>query len=394
MTRGSVREAFITAAGAFLPGEAIPNDAMEEKLGYVGGKPSRYRQRILRSNGIASRHYAIDEHGNQSHLNEEIAANAVNRALESRGLRADQVGMLAMGTTIPDVQMPGFSTMVHGRIGGGTMECLSAGGVCASGVAALRAAVNAVRVGDHDVAVVGGSELVSPMLRGHRFEQESEAAPERENTAGSYQYFNADFLRWMLSDGAGAFVVESKPREDALSLKIEWIELSSYANKYDTCMYFGLSDPSAPAVGKTMFGYKTYGEAERDGLMLIRQDTKLLQTGITDIVGAEAKKLLDRGMIVPEQIDWFLPHLSSYFFRGTLETGLAAVGVNLPESKWFTNLKTRGNTGSASFFIMIEEAMSLGLFKPGQKVLAMIPESGRFSVAYALFTVVGPETSN
>ena len=65
----------------------------------------------------------------------------------------------------------------------------------------------------------------------------------------------------------------------------------------------------------------------------------------------------------------------------------------MPESKWFTNLKTRGNTGSASFYIMLEEALSSGLFRPGQRVLAMIPESGRFTAAYALFTVVGPEAS-
>ena len=63
MARGQIRDAFITAAGSFLPGAPVSNDEMEAKLGLVAGKPSRYRQRILRSNGIATRHYAIDAEG-------------------------------------------------------------------------------------------------------------------------------------------------------------------------------------------------------------------------------------------------------------------------------------------------------------------------------------------
>ena len=170
--------------------------------------------------------------------------------------------------------------------------------------------------------------------------------------------------------------------------------MNSFANKYPACMYMGLSDPANPRVGTTISGYSTLAEAERDGLNLIRQDTKLLEVGITDIVGTEAVRLKAEGKLDPAKVDWYRPHLSSYFFRGTLCKGLAALGVEIPEEKWFTNLKSRGNTGSASFYIMIEEALSSGLFKPGQTVLAMIPESGRFTVAHALFTVVGPASVN
>ena len=74
--------------------------------------------------------------------------------------------MLATGTTQGDVLVPGFASMVHGRLGGGPMELLSAAGVCASGMAALKAAVSAVRLGEHPVAVAVGSELVSRSLAG------------------------------------------------------------------------------------------------------------------------------------------------------------------------------------------------------------------------------------
>ncbi|MCB9660878.1 MAG: 3-oxoacyl-[acyl-carrier-protein] synthase III C-terminal domain-containing protein [Polyangiales bacterium] len=381
--------AYITAVGAYLPGAPVDNDTMEERLGLVAGAPSRYRKRILRNNGIASRHYAIDPEGRQTHLNEELAAHAVRDALRDRSYALERVGMLSLGTTIPDVLMPGFASMVHGRLGGAPLETLSSSGVCASSLAALRHAVNAVRLGEHAVAVAGGSELPSPVLRGDRFAEESQLAPEREDPAGSYQYFNADFLRWMLSDGAGAVVVEGKPRPDGLSLRVDWLTLRSFANEYATCMYMGQNDPSNPRVGSTWLSQKTATAADREGMFLIRQDTKLLEQGILDIVPREFKRLALEGRIDPAHIDWFMPHVSSYFMVEKLRGWLKDSGLN-PESVW-TNLRTKGNTGSASIFIMLEEAVRSGMLKRGQRILIMVPESGRMTACYGHLTVVGPE---
>ena len=63
-------------------------------------------------------------------------------------------------------------------------------------------------------------------------------------------------------------------------------------------------------------------------------------------------------------------------------------GFSVPEAKWFTNLHTKGNTGSASFYIMLEELFSSGELRKGDRILGMIPESGRFSVGWMLLTVV------
>ncbi|HDZ76453.1 MAG TPA: hypothetical protein ENH42_03490, partial [Desulfobacteraceae bacterium] len=51
-------------------------------------------------------------------------------------------------------------------------------------------------------------------------------------------------------------------------------------------------------------------------------------------------------------------------------------------------LGRKGNTGSASFYIMLEELFSSGKLRRGERILGMIPESGRFSVGYVLLTVV------
>jgi 3-oxoacyl-[acyl-carrier-protein] synthase-3 len=54
---------YVTAMGKFLPGEPVGNDEIEDHIGRVGGKPSRLRSRILRQNGIRTRHYATRRDG-------------------------------------------------------------------------------------------------------------------------------------------------------------------------------------------------------------------------------------------------------------------------------------------------------------------------------------------
>jgi len=391
-----LRQSYVTAHGAFLPGPGVSNDEMEGRLGLVGGEPSRYRTKILEANGITNRHYAIDEHGNQTHLNQDLAAAAVTDALRRRDLDLGEVGMLSVGTTMPDLLMPGFASMVHGRLAEdhattAPMEILSASGICASGAAAMRQANNAIRLGDHDRAVAVASELPSSMMKASRFERESVLSPEREDVATAYQYFNADFLRWMLSDGAGAVVIEAQPHPTELSLRVDWIELTSYANAYPTCMFLGTSDPRAPRIGNTWLSVDSASAADEAGMMVVRQDTQLLAESLLPVGTEEVRRLMKCGKIDPDLgYDWFLPHMSSYFFKDFLAVGLAEVGLHIPEERWFTNLTTRGNTGSASIYLMLEEAMRTGKFREGDRILALVPESGRFVMSFMQFTCVAP----
>src|SRR5512145_2517605 len=109
----TARDVYVTAAGAYLPGAPVDNDHIEDVLGLVDGKPSRLKNRILKSNGIRTRHYALDENGHTTELNEELAVKAVHAALAQSELTLDDVEMLAVGTTQGDVPIPGFASMVH-----------------------------------------------------------------------------------------------------------------------------------------------------------------------------------------------------------------------------------------------------------------------------------------
>ena len=363
--------AYITGVGAYLPGDPIGNDEIESYLGTTDGS-SRIRKRMLDANGIEKRHYAIDKSGSTVILNEEMAANAVRAALGSANRSARDVQMLATGTTQGDLAVPGFASMVHGRLGGGPMEILSAGGVCCSGVASLRAVEDAVKLKRHRLGVAVGSELVSRSLRASRF-----------NESG----FDAEFLRFMLSDGAGAVVVEDRPSITGPSLRIDWTHLVSHAHRFGVCMYAGASDPEHVEAGSTWQDQPTPAVAHESGMLNLRQDvgrlSDIVALGVEEYVG-----LVRDGRIEPDSIDHLLVHYSSEYFRPDIVRLMGEAGLMIPEHKWFTNLRSKGNTGAASIFVMLEEAFRLGRFSPGDRLLLMVPESGRFSVAFVHLTCV------
>ena len=178
-------EAYITGVGAYLPGDPIDNEQLADRFGDGAPRGDALRQRALAANGIRTRHYAVDSDGLTVMLNEELAVHAVERALADRGLPVTAVGMLATGTTQGDVLVPGFASMVHGRLGGGPMELLSAAGVCASGMAALK-----------------GRGVRGPARRpcGGRRGRLGAGQPVPDRAARTQ--LDTDFLRWTLSDGA------------------------------------------------------------------------------------------------------------------------------------------------------------------------------------------------
>lgn len=373
--------AFITAAGAYLPGDPVGNDEIAARLGGVDERGDRLRRRVLAANGIAKRHYALDERGRTTELNEELAAAAVHSMLDDRGLAPGDLDMLATATTQGDLLVPGFASMVHGRIGGGPMQLLSAAGVCASSLAALDAAVAKIRLGDKEKAAVVGSELASRWLRASRFH-------------GSRNGGDADahFLRWMLSDGAGSVLVEPRPRPDRPSLRVDWVRTVSLAHEHDVCMRAGMGGDSTPAAGRTWQDMGGAAAAEQAGMMLLRQDTSALGA-LAEAGLKELSSLTQQGLIDLKRLDHVLCHYSTNAFRDIVFDRLAATGAQIDTDRWFSNLETRGNTGAASIFIALEECWRTGRFEPGQTVLLAVPESGRFSFGFAHLTCVEPEAA-
>lgn len=382
MNNNCSNAAYITGIASFLPNAPVANEAIESVLGMIGGRPSRARRIVLRSNGIRQRYYAIDpETGQATHSNAGLAALAV-RALGDIG----DIDCLACGTTAGDQLLPGHGVMVHGELGIPACEVVSTAGICVSGVSALKYAYLAVLAGQAKNAVATASERVSAGLLAHNFEPEVAhrvAELERHPEIA----FEKDFLRWMLSDGAGAIRLQNQPRAGGVSLRIEWIEILSQAHVMETCMYAGC-DKKADG---TIISWRDLPPVEwtNRSIFAVKQDVRLLNDHVIyQTFGKVLEKAMHDRDLRPDEVDWCLPHISSEYFRQPLADCMTTISFPVPQEKWFTNLQSKGNTGSASIYIMLDELLHSGRLRAGQRILCLIPESGRFTGSLIYLTVV------
>ncbi len=380
-----MKPVFITDVSAVLPNDPVSNEEMESVLGQVGGKPSRARRLVTRSNGIRSRHYAVDPvNGKVTHTNAQLTAEAVQK-LRGDNFDLSSLECLACGTGLADQMIPNHAVMVHGELGQPCCEVIATAGVCGAGMTAMKYAYLGIASGEFSNAIATGSETASTMMRAEMFEQEVstnvdslEAQPEIA--------FEKDFLRWMLSDGAGAVLLEPKPKSTGLSLRIEWIFQRSYANEMETCMYSGAEKMAdGELVGWQQLPPDSW---MKNSVFSVKQDVKLLNEHIIHYtVEKPLLEIMAKKSIKPEDVNYFLPHYSSQFFRQKVYDGMAKVNFEISFERWFTNITTKGNIGSASIYIILEELFHSGRLQPGETMLCYVPESGRFSTVFMLLTV-------
>jgi 3-oxoacyl-[acyl-carrier-protein] synthase-3 len=382
------RDVYITDLARFLPNAPVDNDNIERVLGRLNGKPSRAMRVTLRSNGIRLRHYAIDPAtGKLTHTNANMTAEAVRAVLQRANAPLTSLDLLSCGTSSPDQIAPAHGNMVHGELKSPPCEVVTFAGICATGASALKYAYLNVATGQSSTAVSSGSEFVSSCMRANQFKPETDAMLA-ELEAKPELAFEKDFLRWMLSDGAGAALVRDKPNADRLSLRIDWIDGRSFAGQMESCMYAG----AIKREDGSLRGWREPddpNETLRDGYFAVKQDVRLLNENIGPIAVKETlMPIVKRRGLVADEITWFLPHMSSEYFRPRLVSELKNNGFDIPMERWFTNLATTGNIGSAAVYLMLDEMLYSGRLRRGDRLLCLVPESSRFSIYYIHLTVV------
>jgi 3-oxoacyl-[acyl-carrier-protein] synthase III len=249
---------------------------------------------------------------------------------------------------------------------------------------ALKFGYLSILAGEKNNAVCTGSELLSVWMQAKNFKKESDKLHEIESHP--IIAFEKDFLRWMLSDGAGAALLSKRPNKQGLSLRIEWMDSISYASQFETCMYAGGEKMKDGRIR----GWRTFEPDELldRSLFALRQDVSLLGENIVQLSGKFLSEIVQKRKIDLEKIDYFLPHLSSEFFRKKIDQEFKRLNIDIPQEKWFTNLTRFGNVGAASIFLMLEELFNSGTLKKNDVILCGIPESSRFTYVYSMMTVV------
>jgi 3-oxoacyl-[acyl-carrier-protein] synthase-3 len=377
---------YINDVAAFLPNAPVSNDAIEDVLGRIDGYPSRLKRTVLKNNGINSRYYAIDpKTGKMTHTNAQLAAEAVRRLKPYGEFTTDNIQCLCCGTTSPDLLLPGHGLMVQGELRLPPCEVITGAGICLSGMIAFKYAYMNIATGMSENAVCVGSELSSSYMRSSFFA----TAPKADTDIDKRPLlaFDTDFLRWMLSDGAGAAFLSGAPNPDRLSLRVDWIDYTAFAGEYDTCMFGGgIRTEEGRLIGwRNLNGNQS---VHRMFPMAVKQDIRQLDRNIIETMKRVLRTSISKHGLKAGEIDWFLPHYSSHYFRDKFFQGMADLDFEIPYERWFTNLPEKGNTGAAAIYIIMAELFHSGKLKKGDRLLCLIPESGRFSHCFMHLTAV------
>lgn len=215
------------------------------------------------------------------------------------------------------------------------------------------------------------------------FKEELEDRQKIENNPSLA--FEKDFLRFMLSDGAAALYLSNK-KESENSLKIDWIKTYSYANSQPACMYMWAEKET----DGDLKGWKYYtpDDFRKHSIWSLKQDVKQLNEFSMLYFVDAVESALKSTQTNTADVAYMIPHISSMYFYEKLNSEFKRRHIDLPTSKWFTNLTTVGNIGSASPFVALDEFIKTQKLRKGEKILLAVPESGRFSCGLALLTSV------
>lgn len=376
-----MRNVYINKVAVFLPNKPVSNEEMEDYIGLIGGKPSRVRSIVLKQNGIKTRYYGLDKEHKITHSNAQLAKEAVLGLFQEKAVPTD-ITLLACGTSTPDQLLPSHASMVHGELGNFPMEIFSSSGVCLTSLQALKICYSNILAGLHDNAVCVASELTSPALVSKFYDPEYEATHDNLDK-DPYMAFEKDFMRFMLSDGAGAVLLQDHPEGDC-PLKVEWVEMTSYANELPTCMFMA----AELETNGRLKSWKEFSpeEIKDRGVLVGKQDIRQLKKYAIKYWVDHIETTLAKHNLNPEEVDYVLPHLSSMLFYDQVNEELKSRGIALTKEKWFVNLPSVGNVGSAAIYVALEELMRTKEVTQGQKILLLVPESGRFSYGSVLLT--------
>jgi len=372
---------YINATAQCLPGPPIGNREMVDYIGRLSPEAERFGRLTLRQNRIRHRHYAIRPDGSSDWTVAKLAGRAVRDLVAGAEVDADHIGFLATATTQNDLLVPGLASAVHAESGLKPMEVASLQSVCASSIMALKTAALQVAAGEHKAAIAVGAEFSSRYFRPDFYRGTSTMKVD-----GTLKG-DAEFLRWTLSDGAAGLLIEDRPAAHGLSLRIDWISLRSFADRFAPCMTAG----AAKGEDGALTPWSLHGgaiEAAAAGAFQLRQDISTLMPMLPVWLG-EFMRLVDEGRIDPQGVDWFLCHFSAHSLREEMARLATRAGCMIPDERWFTNIYEKGNVGAAAIFLMIDDLMRSGRLLPGQRILCAVPESGQCIMAYAGMTVVG-----
>ncbi len=357
----------ILGTGSYLPGEPVPAERVEEVLGAIPGLPARLASRserigaeVLARAGVRNRYFALDPKTRvQTETNASMAEQAIRAALQPSGESAGTIDLIVLASPMADYYCPPTSALVQGRLGIGRCTEIEIHSNCTGAPKALQVALDMLRVGRHRRAAVVYTQLSSVFLRGEFFNPD---AVRLENLA----------LRWMLSDGAGAMILDRTA--GGLSMLDAYVESRGGGRKPG--MIGGLSGALAHEIG--IDGQAIFPALHASGAHHVWQDIGEVGRVAPRQIMEGLKEMLDAAGISGTEVAHFLIGIPGRHFMTDATTALFVELVGADPAKVPFDIAEFGYCGGATMFIQFDRLVRGGRLRPGEIVAAYLEESSKW----------------
>jgi 3-oxoacyl-[acyl-carrier-protein] synthase-3 len=302
----------IVGTGSMLPSRRVTNAQLAVELAGRGVETSD--EWIVARTGIKARHFADAETPVS-----DLALIACRHALEAAGRRADEIDLIIVATSTPDMIFPSTACILQAKLGASGCPAFDVQAVCSGFVYALTVADSLIRTGAASRALVVGAEVFSRILD-----------------------FNDRGTCVLFGDGAGAVVLEASDQPGILAT--DW---------HADGRHVGVL-----CVPGTVTGGKATGDP------LLRMDGQAVFKLAVGVLEETARAVLAKAGRSEADIDWLIPHQANIRIMQS-----TAKRLKLPAEKLVVTVDEHGNTSAASIPLALDVAVRRGDIARGDTVM-------------------------
>ncbi len=297
----------IIGTGSYLPKKVLTNRDLE-------GMMDTSDEWIFTRTGIRQRHIAADDENTS-----DLALIAARRAIEAAGITPQDIGLIVVGTSTPDMVFPSTACFLQSKLGIKGSPAFDVQAVCSGFVYGLAIADQFMKSGQYEHILVVGAEIFSRILDW--------------NDRGTCVLFG---------DGAGAVVLKKNTEPGILSSHLH--ADGSYADI--------LSVPGSVSGGKV------------SGQPLLQMEGTTVFKFAVKVLGEVAEEALAANHLQKSDIDWLIPHQAN---MRIIQATAKKLGLGM--EKVVATVERHANTSAASVPLALDEAVRDGRIRPGQHVL-------------------------
>jgi 3-oxoacyl-[acyl-carrier-protein] synthase-3 len=302
----------ILSTGSYLPQQRLSNADLAAQLALQGVETSD--DWIVERTGIRARHFAADEQGCS-----DLAAEAARQALSAANLAAQDIDLIVVATSTPDMVFPSVATMVQHKLGASGCPAFDVQAVCSGFVYALTVADAMIQTGSARRALVIGAEVFSRILD-----------------------FKDRTTCVLFGDGAGAVILEASDTPGILATDLH-------------------------ADGKYKDILCVPGHVNRGGILgdpVLKMDGQAVFKLAVGVLESTARASLAKANLTDADIDWLIPHQANIRIMQS-----TAKKLKLSPDKVVVTVDQHGNTSAASIPLALDTAVRDGRIQRGQTLM-------------------------